>query len=259
MDLELKSKKALITGAGHGLGRAAALSLAKEGCAVAIVGQTPEYLARTTDELHETGAHVRPIQADVTDPDDARRMVAEASAGLGGLDFLVTSCGGSSGEGLLASSDEDWQITLDLNLMHTVRSIRAATPFFKDRGGGAIVIASAVDRLPPNFPAQYGTAKAAEIHLATSLAKELYQLNIRINTVALQTLAMFEENREGPCEQRELNEPTHSAHSDVSFGHLAGPEQIGDAITFLLSTRASWITGTTIQIDPYYVGHELSS
>ena len=83
MDLELKGKKALITGGSRGLGRAAALALAGEGCDIAIVARTQETLDQTAAELRETGVRVMPIKADVTDPDDIRRMVAEGSAGLG--------------------------------------------------------------------------------------------------------------------------------------------------------------------------------
>ncbi|MDP6350451.1 MAG: SDR family NAD(P)-dependent oxidoreductase, partial [Chloroflexota bacterium] len=104
------------------------MALAGEGCDIAIVARTQETLDKTAAELRETGVRVIAIKADVTDPDDIRRMMAEGSAGLGGLDILIANAGGQMGGELLESTDEDWQFTLDINLLHAVRSIRAITP-----------------------------------------------------------------------------------------------------------------------------------
>ena len=248
MDLELKGKRALVTGGSRGLGRAAALSLAREGCDVAIVARTPETLGETVAELLETGANARAIRADVTDPDDVRRMVAEASAGLGGLDILIANVGGSMGGGLMDSSDDDWQFTLDVNLMHAVRTIRAATPFFKDRGGGSIVVVSSVTGLTPSVPAQYGVAKAAEIYLAAALAMELAQHNIRINAIAPGSI-LFDGGGWATQLEESPEEMERFKSEQFPFKRLGRPEEIGDVIAFLASARASWITGTTLSVD----------
>ena len=248
MDLGLKGKKALITGGSRGLGRAAAMSLAREGCDVAIVARTPETLEETASEIREIGVNVRAVRADVTDPDDVRRMVAEASAGMGGLDILIANAGGSQGGGLMEASDDDWQFTLDVNLMHAVRTIRAITPFFTDRGGGAIVVVSSVTGMTPSVPVQYGVAKAAEIYLASALAMELAQHNIRINAIAPGSI-MFEGG--GWAKRLEENPEAMQRfqHEQFPFKRLGKPEEIGDVIAFLASTRASWITGATISVD----------
>ncbi|HJO06157.1 MAG TPA: SDR family oxidoreductase [Chloroflexota bacterium] len=258
MDLELNGKKALITGGSRGLGRAAALALAGEGCDIAIVARTQETLDQTAAELRETGVRVLPIKADVTDPDDIRRMVAEGSAGLGGLDILIANAGGQAGGELLESSDADWQFTLDINLLHAVRSIRAITPFFKDRGGGSIVVVSSVTGAVPSVPAQYGVAKAAELYLASALAMELAQFNVRINAIAPGSI-MFE----GGGWARRLEEQPEAmadfADRQFPFKRLGRADEIGDVIAFLVSARASWITGATIPVDGAQVNPGLFS
>ncbi len=258
MDLELKGKKALVTGGSRGLGRAAALALAGEGCDVAIVARTPETLEATAAEIRDIGVNARAIRADVTDPDDVRRMVAEASAGLGGLDILIANAGGSAGGGLLEASDEDWQFTLDMNLMHAVRAVRAATPFFKDRGGGAIVVVASVTGMTPSAPAQYGVAKAAEIYLAAALAMELAQHNIRINAVAPGSI-MFDGGGWAKRLEEQPEAMERFADQQFPFKRLGKPEEIGDVIAFLVSARASWITGTTISVDGAQVNPGLFS
>ena len=258
MDLELKGKKALITGGSRGLGRATAFSLAGEGCNIAIVARTAETLEATAAELRETGVRVIAIKADVTDPDDIRRMVAEASAGLGGVDILIANAGGQAGGPLLESSDEDWQFTLDINLLHAVRSIRAITPFFKDGGGGAIVIVSSVTGQVPSVPAQYGAAKAAELYLASALAMELAQFNVRINAIAPGSI-MFDGGGWAGRLKEQPEAMADFADRQFPFKRLGRPEEIGDVIAFLVSARASWITGATISVDGAQVNPGLFS
>ena len=184
MDLELKGKGALVTGGSRGLGRASALALANEGCNVAIAARTRETLELTAAEIAALGVKSAAIVADVTDPADVRRMVDEAASSLGRLDVVVANAGGSRRGGLLEATDEDWQFTLDINLMHAVRTIRASVPHFRRSGGGSVVIISSVSGFKAAVPAQYGVAKAAEVFLAEALSLELAQFNIRVNCVA---------------------------------------------------------------------------
>ena len=103
---------------------------------------------------------------------------------LGGIDLLVCNAGGSQGAATLEATDEEWIATLDVNLLHSVRTIRAAVPHMAKRGGGSIVIVSSISGWKPGPRGQYGTAKAAEIFLAGTLAWELAGHNIRVNTVS---------------------------------------------------------------------------
>jgi len=184
MDLGLSGKSALVTGGSRGIGRATALTLAREGCRVSICARGQDTLDATLGELNAISSNAWGTTADVTDREDVERLVSEASANLGGLDIVVCNVGGSSGGGILEATDEDWMATLDLNLFHSVRTIRAAVPLMKERGGGSVVMVSSISGWKPGPGAQYGTAKAAEIFLSSSLALELAPFGIRVNTVS---------------------------------------------------------------------------
>lgn len=248
MDLGLKGKAALVTGGSRGLGRAAALTLAEEGCNVAIAARTAETLERTVAEITQRGVKAAAIVADVTKPADVQRMVDEAAKALGKLDILVANAGGSKPGGLLDGTDEAWQYTLDINLMHAVRSIRAAVPHMRKSGGGAIVIISSISGIQPAVPAQYGVAKAAEIFLANALALELAQYNIRVNCVAPGSI-MFEG---GGWARRMEEAPEVMAkfiNEQFPYKRLGTAQEIADAVTFLCSPRSAWVVGTTLSVD----------
>ncbi len=248
MDLELRGKGALITGGSRGLGKATALTLAAEGCNIAIAARTPETLSATASEIAARQASVHTIEADVTVAEDVTRMVDSAAESLGRLDALVVNAGGAQGDGLLDATDADWQATLDINLMHAVRSIRAAVPHMRDSGGGSIVIVSSISGIKSAVPAQYGVAKAAQVFLASSLSLELAQYNVRVNCVAPGSI-MFEG---GGWARRALEMPdVMDEFSRSQFPHkrLGTAQEIADAVTFLCSPRSSWVVGTTLSVD----------
>ena len=128
MDLGLSGHVALITGGSRGIGRGTALSLVKEGCRVGMCARGEEGLNRTLEELRSIGPDVWGMVADVTDRADMERFVSDAAERLGGVDVLVCNVGGSAGGSTLEATDEEWQHTLDVNLLHSVHTIRAAVP-----------------------------------------------------------------------------------------------------------------------------------
>ena len=248
MDLGLSGKAALITGGSRGLGRAAALTLADEGCDVAIAARTPETLEAAAAEIADKNAKAHAIQVDVTVPEDIVRMVESVKQTFGRLDALVANAGGTQGGGLLEATDADWQATLDINLMHAVRSIRAAVPLMRASGGGSVVIISSISGITASVPAQYGVAKAAEIFLARCLSLELARYNIRVNCVAPGSI-MF---KGGGWGRRaiEMPEVMHEfANSQFPYKRLGTAQEVADAVTFLCSPRSSWIVGTTLSVD----------
>lgn len=248
MNLELQGKGALVTGGSRGLGKATALTLAAEGCNVAIAARTAETLKATAVEIAANHVGVHTIEADVTVAEDVIRMVDSAAESLGRLDALVVNAGGAQGDGLLDATDADWQATLDINLMQAVRSIRAAVPHMRDSGGGSVVIISSISGINSAVPAQYGVAKSAQLFLATSLSLELAQYNIRVNCVAPGSI-MFDG---GGWARRAVETPEEMdefAESQFPHKRLGTAQEIADAVTFLCSPRSSWVVGATLSVD----------
>ncbi|MAG35508.1 MAG: 3-oxoacyl-ACP reductase [Dehalococcoidia bacterium] len=248
MDLGLRGKVGLVTGGSRGIGRATALQLAAEGCAVGICGRTAETLEGTVAELRALGVPAHGIVADVTGTGEVERFVDESAEALGGVDVLVANVGGSSGETLLEASMDDWQRTFDLNLFHAVRAIRAAVPHIAGRGGGSVVNVASISGWKPAPRAQYGAAKAGEIFLAGALAWELGAQRVRVNTLSPGS-TLFPG---GGWEGRQTDDPEGFAafeQREFPWGRLGTAEEIANVIVFLLSPRANWINGANIPVD----------
>jgi 3-oxoacyl-[acyl-carrier protein] reductase len=248
MDLGLKGKNVLITGASRGIGRQIALRLAAEGASLAICGRTAETLERAKAELSGSGVPVHTVIADVAAPGEVERFVEESAAALGGVDSIVANVGGAAGSTLLESTAEDWVRTFDLNLFHAVRCIRAAVPHIVKRGGGSALTISSISGWKPAPRAQYGAAKAGEIFLAGALAWELGEQRIRVNTLSPGS-SMFPG---GGWEGFKAELPAEFERFETKefpMGRLGSPEEVADVAVFLLSDRASWINGANIPVD----------
>ncbi len=185
MDLGLTGAIALITGASRGIGLATAQSLAAEGCRLILSARTEADLAEAAQAL--APADVTTFVADVTVPEQAEALVAQAAAVHGGFDILVNNVGGSQGGRTLAeSTDADWLRTLELNLFQTVRMMRLSIPHMAGRPHPAVVNISSISGWIPQLAGsgQYGAAKAALIFDADLWARELWAHGIRLNTVS---------------------------------------------------------------------------
>jgi 3-oxoacyl-[acyl-carrier protein] reductase len=185
----------------------------------------------------------------VTDAPALERFVAEAGDALGGVDLLVANAGGSAGgERLDDAAAEDWRTTFDLNVVHAAVAARAATPLMRAAGGGAIVFIASISGLRPQPRAQYAAAKAAEIHLAVSLARELGPDGIRVNAVSPGSILF----PGGGWDQRRRNDAEafeQWVRDEFPLGRLGRADEVADVTCFLLSARASWISGTNVVVD----------
>lgn len=255
MDLHLKEKRALVTGASRGLGYALALGLAREGCQVVINSRDEGRIKAAAEAIaRETGSQVIGLAGDVTGPDEPVKLVHRAAEALGGLDLLVTNAGGPSA-GLFESLDEAaWAKAIDLSLMSHVRLIKAALPYLKQsKAASVLTITSYSVKQPiPNLVLS-NSVRAATVGLTKSLALELGKDGIRFNSILpgwteterVYELMSFRAQQNGTSVEEEIAKQSQ----DSPLGRMGRPEEFANAAVFLLSPAASYITGVMLNVD----------
>lgn len=248
MDLGLRDKVALVTGGSRGIGKATVLDFAQEGCKVAFSARGPEALQHTSDAVRATGAAVLPIQADMTSPHDIERMVQQTVATFGGIDILVNNVGGSRGGQSWDTSDEDWEVVLDLNLFAAIRASRLAIPVMRQHGGGRIINISSIYGRESGGAMTYNAAKASMISWSKALARQLAQDDILVNVVAPGSILF----PGGSWERRQQENPgmiENFVKTDMPLGRFGRPEEVAAMVVFLASERASLMTGACVNVD----------
>ena len=187
--------------------------------------------------------------ADVTETPQLKRAVDDIATALGGLDHLVANAGGTVGRGNLTSAgDDDFTATFALNAGHAAELIRAGLTHLRAAGGGSVVIISSITGMRPAPRTAYAAAKAAEIHLAATAAQELAPAGIRVNAVSPGSI-MFPGGGWDSFQREHPEDFAAFLASQFPFGRLGRPEEVAEVVTFLLSARASWITGANIAVD----------
>ncbi len=251
MDLELRDKVAVVTGASRGLGLGIARALAREGCRLAICARGEADLAAAAREIEaESDARVLALPLDLTAPDAAERLLGEAVRRFGGVDVLVNNAGGNRRKPFAETTEEDWTAIVELNLRAHVRMSRAAVPLLQGRGGGVILFIASIwgRESGPSGLSLYVTTKSALISLAKAMAQELAADGIRVLAVAPGSIRF----PGGSWDRRAKQDPEGMAafvRDQIPLGRFGSPEEVADLVTFLVSPRASLLTGATINID----------
>ena len=255
MDLKLKDKRALVTGASRGLGFAAARGLALEGCCLAINSRNEDKLNLAARALaQETGVEVIPLPGDVSDPEAPARLVAQAVEALGGLDILITNSGGPPSGKFETFGDETWHQAVNLNFMSHLRLIRAALPFLRQSPAASVltITSYAVKQPIPNLVLS-NSVRAATVGLTKTLAIELGPDGIRFNSILpgwteterVYELMSYRASSNGTSVEQEIRK--QSAESPL--GRMASPEEFANAAVFLVSPAASYITGVMLTVE----------
>jgi NAD(P)-dependent dehydrogenase (short-subunit alcohol dehydrogenase family) len=252
MDLELKGKTAVVTGAGRGIGLAVSRALAAEGVRVLGAGRT------VSAALKETTPHV--FEVDLSEPDGAVRLAEHALAELGGIDILVNNVGAPDTRtaGFLAIDDAGWAKSFDTNLFIAVRTSRAALPSLIERRGSIVNIGSTNGRLPLPVVIDYSAAKAALLSFSKSLAEEYGPVGVRVNTVSAGPVMTDAWTADGGIAdslagQSGVTKAEILAQVPTMLGLSTGAattaEELAAVVTLVASRKAPNINGTEFIID----------
>ena len=244
MNLELEGKNAIVTGGSLGIGSAIALTLAREGCNVAINYRRHDTEAKeVVAKIEELGRKGLAIKADVSSYDDAQRMVQTVITEFGRLDILVCNAGINWDGVIWKMTEQQWDTVINVNLKGYFNYNKAAAIVFKDQKGGKIVNISSINGLRGKFAqVNYSASKGGEIAMSKSLARELGKFNVNVNVVA-PGMVMTDMAYSIPPEF------LTKAMDETALGRFATPEECADVVAFLCSDRARHITGEVIKVD----------
>ncbi len=250
MELGLKGKAAIITGGTQGIGRATALALAREGAAVAIAARGRERLDQTAEEIRAAGGNVAAIQADVSQAADCERLVAETVKAFGRLDILVNNAGTSATGEFSAVTDAAWQADMELKLFAAIRLSRLAIPHMRQQRGGRIINITNIGAKQPRAKSMPTTVtRAAGLAFTKALSKEFAPDNILVNTVCIGLVRAGQHERRAQSTGTAVEQLYAAMGKDIPLGRVGRADEVANVVTFLASHAASYVTGTSINLD----------
>ena len=243
MDLGLKGKVAVVTGASAGIGRAIAQGLAEEGVAVAICARREGPLREAEKALRDRGADVLAAPCDVGNASELDGFLESVKRRFGRVDLLVNNASGFG----ITDDDAGWSASLNIDVLGSVRATRKVIPWMVEAGGGSIQFIASISGLESGSPAPYAAAKAALISYAKNLAVHLAPKRIRVNTIAPGSIE-FEGGRWAGMRVR--NRARYDAVlRSIPWGRMGTPEEVANVAVFLASDRARWVTGECLCVD----------
>ena len=250
MDLKLGDKVAIVTGGTQGIGKATAIVLAKEGACVVIAARGHELLETVAAEIRAAGGKVAAIQADVSKPEDCERLIAGALAGFGRIDILVNNAGTSATGEFESVTDATWQADFDLKLFGAIRLARLAIPQMRKQGGGRIINITNIGAKQPRAKSMPTTVtRAAGLALTKALSKEFAADKILVNTVCIGLIRAGQHERKAAKSGVDVESIYAGMGKDIPLGRVGLAEEVANVIAFLASDAASYVTGTSINLD----------
>jgi 3-oxoacyl-[acyl-carrier protein] reductase len=253
MDLGLTGKVVLITGGSRGIGLETAVTFTLEGAKVAICARDEEQLKTAADHIRQAADfEVLTIAADVTKPEDCMQAVNDTVQHYGQLDILVNNAGTAAAKPFELIGDEQWASDLDLKLFGAIRFARAAVPHMRESGGGAIInVTTSWAKTPPAASMPSSVSRAAGQAMTKAMSHDLAPDHIRVNTVCIGMIrsAQLEDRwkREEPGLTWE--QYAQDTRHRIPLGRIGNTEEAAKVIVFMASDAASYVTGTSINID----------
>lgn len=260
MDLGITGKVALVTGGSLGIGRATAISLAREGVKVAICARRREHLDATQREIQTQGGQCLSIEGDMCKVQDLNRVIETTHQNLGNIDILVNNVGGGTETHKIQEiPDEAWTKILELNLLTMSRTCQLVVPGMRERQWGRIVnISSVAGKIPDGTNVLYSAIKAAVINYSKSLSEALARYNILVNTICpgLIHTPLWDEYARILSNIMKMTPEKVMETVGTRYATLkryGKPEEVADLVIFISSERASYITGATFNVDGGFV------
>lgn len=251
MELDIAEKVFLITGGSSGLGKALAERLVGEGAAVALMARDPHRLEATATALRDAGGDVLDLAGDVRHSDDLARFVGAVDAKWGRIDGLVNNAGELAAGPFAGHDDSVWEQDLTLKLMAAIRLIRLALPALRESEGAVLNTLAVSGKAPEALTTPTSVSRAAGVALTKALSRELAPEGIRVNAVLIGVIESGQLERyaaaEGITPQAYYKRMVSEAR--IPLGRVGCPEEYASLAAFLLSARASYITGTAINLD----------
>ena len=240
--MRLKDRRAIVTGAGQGIGRAVALKLAREGADVAIAEINRETAGQTANEISALDRKAIAMAVDVTDPHQVREAVRQALAAWGRIDILVNNAGFDRGGTLLKIKEEEWDAVLGVHLKGTFNCIQAVAESMIENQYGKIVNLSSIwGKTGAMAEICYTSAKGGIIALTKSVARELGRYRINVNVV-LPGLILT------PTIAKMAEKYQNKIIENTPLNRMGKPEEVANVVAFLASDEASFVTGATIEV-----------